>query len=162
MRSCPKSVRPQLSHHQVTFLMKSVSVPLATMPFSFSSLIPWSTPSEGGPDYIPLADTPKPKSRRRHERLSFTALVLAALVGIFIIYLAFLFFHHRSEYDDSLRISNNESTFTSASEGDNLSLAQLRDIVARSKGYWARDYSLNLGWNNVSTSRPPRTWNKIQ
>jgi hypothetical protein len=33
---------------------------------------------------------------------------------------------------------------------DVLSLEQLRDIVATTRGFFARDYSLNLGWNNVS------------
>ena len=30
------------------------------------------------------------------------------------------------------------------------SVAQLRDLVATTKGFYARDWSLGLGWNNVS------------
>ncbi|KAH7921547.1 hypothetical protein BV22DRAFT_1019122 [Leucogyrophana mollusca] len=32
---------------------------------------------------------------------------------------------------------------------DRIYLASIRDIVSRTKGYYARDYSLWLGWNNV-------------
>jgi hypothetical protein len=33
---------------------------------------------------------------------------------------------------------------------DVLSLEQIRDIVATTRGFFSRDYSLYLGWNNVS------------
>ena len=33
---------------------------------------------------------------------------------------------------------------------DVLSLEQVREIVTPTRGFFARDYSLNLGWNNVS------------
>jgi hypothetical protein len=33
-----------------------------------------------------------------------------------------------------------------------LTLEQIRDIVAPTRGYFSRDYSLYLGWNNVSTT----------
>jgi len=33
-----------------------------------------------------------------------------------------------------------------------LDLGQIRDIVVRTRGFYSRDYSLNLGWNNVSFS----------
>ena len=32
---------------------------------------------------------------------------------------------------------------------DVLSLEQIRNIVAPTRGFFSRDYSLNLGWNNV-------------
>lgn len=38
----------------------------------------------------------------------------------------------------------------SSSLSGDLSLEQIRDIVATTRGFFARDYSLNLGWNNVS------------
>jgi hypothetical protein len=38
---------------------------------------------------------------------------------------------------------------------DILSLEQIRDIVARTRGFFSRDYSLNLGWNNVSIRGNP-------
>ncbi|SRR6266403_1716230 len=38
----------------------------------------------------------------------------------------------------------------SSSPSDGLSLEQIRTIVAPTRGFLARDYSLNLGWNNVS------------
>jgi hypothetical protein len=33
---------------------------------------------------------------------------------------------------------------------DDLGLEALRSIVAGTRGYYARDYSMHLGWNNVS------------
>jgi hypothetical protein len=36
-------------------------------------------------------------------------------------------------------------------DDDHLDLEELRDLVAQTKGYFARDYSLGLGWNNVSS-----------
>ena len=33
---------------------------------------------------------------------------------------------------------------------DVLTLEQIRDIVASTRGFFSRDYSLGLGWNNVS------------
>ena len=35
-------------------------------------------------------------------------------------------------------------------ELDQLSLEEIRDMVAGTKGFFSRDYSLGLGWNNVS------------
>ena len=37
-----------------------------------------------------------------------------------------------------------------SSPSDALSLEQIRDIVATTRGFFTRDYSLYLGWNNVS------------
>ena len=37
-----------------------------------------------------------------------------------------------------------------SSSSDVLSLEQIRDIVAPTQGFFSRDYSLYLGWNNVS------------
>jgi hypothetical protein len=37
-----------------------------------------------------------------------------------------------------------------SSPSDVLSLEQIRNIVAPTRGFFTRDYSLNLGWNNVS------------
>ena len=33
---------------------------------------------------------------------------------------------------------------------DVLTVEQIRDVVAPTRGFFVRDYSLNLGWNNVS------------
>jgi hypothetical protein len=35
-------------------------------------------------------------------------------------------------------------------EAEALTLEQIRDIVGRTRGFFSRDYSLGLGWNNVS------------
>jgi len=45
--------------------------------------------------------------------------------------------HHNSTAEDEL----DEEVWT---------LDQLREMVSKTKGYYARDYSLGLGWNNVS------------
>ena len=37
-----------------------------------------------------------------------------------------------------------------SSLSDVLSIEQIRDIAATTRGFFTRDYSLNLGWNNVS------------
>jgi hypothetical protein len=37
-----------------------------------------------------------------------------------------------------------------SSPSDVITLEQIRDIVATTRGFFSRDYSLNLGWNNVS------------
>ena len=41
-------------------------------------------------------------------------------------------------------------TSSESSLSDVLSLEQIRDVVATTRGFFSRDYSLNLGWNNVS------------
>jgi hypothetical protein len=51
-----------------------------------------------------------------------------------------------TNHDPSLPASDGAPSSTS----DILSLEQIRDIVAPTRGFLARDYSLNLGWNNVS------------
>ena len=37
---------------------------------------------------------------------------------------------------------------------DEWTFDRVRDMVSRTKGYYARDYSLSLGWNNVGGSFP--------
>jgi hypothetical protein len=39
---------------------------------------------------------------------------------------------------------------SSSPVSDVLTLEQIRDIVAPTRGFFSRDYSLGLGWNNVS------------
>jgi hypothetical protein len=46
--------------------------------------------------------------------------------------------------------SSPTSDETPSSLSDVLSLDQIRDIVATTRGFFSRDYSLYLGWNNVS------------
>ena len=53
-----------------------------------------------------------------------------------------------ANHDYSLPASNE----VPSSLSDTLSLEQIRDIVATTRGFFARDYSLYLGWNNVSIS----------
>ena len=46
--------------------------------------------------------------------------------------------------------SSHASDEAPPSLSDVLSLDQVRDIVATTRGFFARDYALHLGWNNVS------------
>ncbi len=88
------------------------------------------------------------------------------LVGI-IFYMALLSPHgplllSSSDPYEPFQLSSNKSTPTNhapssntsdeapSSLSDVLSLEQVRDIVAPTRGFFTRDYSLNLGWNNVS------------
>ena len=48
-----------------------------------------------------------------------------------------------------LHSSSPASDGTPSSPSDILSLEQIREIVAPTRGFLARDFSLNLGWNNV-------------
>jgi len=40
--------------------------------------------------------------------------------------------------------------FSLAADSEGLPLERIRDIVAPTRGFFSRDYSLYLGWNNVS------------
>jgi hypothetical protein len=90
------------------------------------------------------------------------------LVG-FVFYMAFLSPHgplllRSSESYRIVQLESNKSTPTNHTPSshashwheapsllsDVLSLEQVRDIVATTRGFLSRDYSLNLGWNNVS------------
>ena len=69
---------------------------------------------------------------------------------------------HESTIDPKLALLPNltsESTIpddppppppSSSPVSDVLTLEQIRDIVAPTRGFFSRDYSLGLGWNNVS------------
>jgi hypothetical protein len=77
------------------------------------------------------------------------------LVGL-ILYMTFLSPHgplllSSSEWTISANqaLSSPTSDEAPSSPSDVLSLEQIRDIVAPTRGFFSRDYSLNLGWNNV-------------
>ena len=50
----------------------------------------------------------------------------------------------------SLPTNHNSASEAPSLPSDGLSLEQIRDIVAPTRGFFSRDYSLNLGWSNVS------------
>lgn len=131
--------------------------------YSLSSLLGISNRPRGGPDYIPLTDSRSgsPQSRtasrwdnRTNPRPTPAGFILAIFSGFLICLVLLSFRHHPLEYN-GLHPPGLSSIFSSPLNdalwgSDNPTLEELRDIVARSNGYWARDYSLNLGWNNVS------------
>ena len=47
-------------------------------------------------------------------------------------------------------VPDDPSPPTSFPVSDVLTLEQIKDIVATTRGFFSRDYSLGLGWNNVS------------
>jgi hypothetical protein len=61
-------------------------------------------------------------------------------------------------YPESMQTEPSSFTHTTPQTGlpppfpalDELTLEQIRDIVAPTRGFYSRDYSLHLGWNNVS------------
>lgn len=59
------------------------------------------------------------------------------------------FDHGRFNYHDPDLGTTKESTQPIINH-ESPSLSDLQDMVSRTNGYYARDYSLNLGWNNVS------------
>ena len=69
--------------------------------------------------------------------------------------------HSRSQfYSTFLPESAPECTLSpspSSLVSDVLTVEQIRDIVASTRGFFSRDYCLNLGWNNVSVS----LWHQI-
>jgi hypothetical protein len=77
------------------------------------------------------------------------------LVGL-IIYITFLSPHGPLllSYSEPIPTNHASSSPTSdeapSSPSDVLSLERIRDIVAPTRGFFSRDYSLYLGWNNVS------------
>jgi hypothetical protein len=78
----------------------------------------------------------------------FSAFILFGLVS----YVTFLSPHSRlllgpwGQYGPRL----NKSLFTPSPTYGALTLEELRDIVAHTRGFYSRDFDLNLGWNTVS------------
>jgi hypothetical protein len=74
------------------------------------------------------------------------------LTGL-LVYVTFFFPQTRSwgfpYWNDSSSSSRSQSP---APVSDILTLEQIRDIVVPTRGFFSRDYSLYLGWNNVSVS----------
>ena len=127
--------------------------------------------NEGG--YIPLPSTMPPPHRpwpcdfpsrlTRGAASTFSALILGVLVGIFIGF-NFSFSICRTSYGllpPPPPQASSEGTWTenhvsiptphvTIPQPESPSLEELRDMVSSTRGYWARDYSLQLGWNNVS------------
>ena len=74
-----------------------------------------------------------------------------------LLFLHSLDWHHLgTNFTGHMSTLTNHDPSSPASDGapsspsDILSLEQIRDIVAPTRGFLARDYSLYLGWNNVS------------
>jgi hypothetical protein len=120
-----------------------------------SDLLPFS-PSES---YAAL----KPRRWRAFLRSRATLkIVFFSTVFLFtgtIVYVTFFspswrfpVWHLPSRFDpDSIP---DDPSFPSQSSpvSDVLTLEQIRDIVAPTRGFFSRDYSLSLGWKNVSVS----------
>jgi hypothetical protein len=101
-----------------------------------------------------------------HGRILLNSIpVIGISIGTFLMVGLILYMTFLSPYGDLLCLStskwsivsipsNNASSPTPddapSSPSDVLSLEHIRDIVAPTRGFFSRDYSLYLGWNNVS------------
>ncbi|KAG9126570.1 hypothetical protein FRC07_002943 [Ceratobasidium sp. 392] len=70
---------------------------------------------------------------------------LAVVFGILLQLLLLLAYHR--VFERPVCIDANEIQIKDG--GEEWTLEKAREMVSRTKGYYARDYSLNLGWNNV-------------
>jgi hypothetical protein len=111
-------------------------------------------------DYIPLGDMRLRKVSQwrltRKGAPTFVTVALAALVGLLVGY-SISSYTLRPDYGRVTQLPPPLSQPIAAPtvdphDSDYLDLEALGQMVARSKGYWARDYSLHLGWNNVSAT----------
>lgn len=121
------------------------------------------------PAYLPVNNRSGPSTVQipylvRHGSPTFLSLILAAFLGTLVGYNLLLWKSRPDNY--SPFPAQHELLETSSlgtgplplpyipptrtqREREHLSIEQLREIVAPTKGFWARDWSLNLGWNNV-------------
>lgn len=122
------------------------------------------------PAYLPVSNRLGPSTVQipylvRHGSPTFISLFLAAFLGTIVGYNLLLW---KSRPDNYVPFpAQHELSETSSlgieplsplpyippprtqREKEYLSIEQLREIVAPTKGFWVRDWSLNLGWNNV-------------
>lgn len=122
------------------------------------------------PAYLPVSNRSGPSTVQipylvRHGSPTLISLVLAAFLGTLVGYNLLLWKGRPDNYIPLLaqhELSETSSLGTdplsplpyippprTQREKEHLSVEQLRAIVAPTKGFWARDWSLNLGWNNV-------------
>ena len=124
------------------------------------------------PDLLPLLPSESHAARRPRRWWSFLRSNGALKIGFFstqffltglIIYLTFFSphapswrfpdWHLPSRFDpDSVPDDPSSTSRSSSPVSDVLTLEQIRDIVAPTRGFFSRDYSMHLGWNNVSVS----------
>jgi hypothetical protein len=122
----------------------------------------------------PTSPTLESRSRRsrrlvprrcRYGAVSFALIVTACLAGICLALVISVFDSpaHQSRFSpfpfrapilpepqlDNIRPLVPPSPPARNHDDDHLDLEELRDLVAQTKGFFVRDYSLGLGWNNV-------------
>jgi hypothetical protein len=143
------------SHHRFIFSLASPATLDSQMSFSESPLPQWLSPTKLFHSRI---------SRRRNGFFYYFNSVPGigifissfTLVG-FILYTTFfspqgLLLPNTSNWSIPTMHVSSESSPASAPSSPSgvLSLEQIRDIVTPTRGFFSRDYSLYLGWNNVS------------
>lgn len=132
------------------------------------------TPSSGG--YLPVGGSPDSRMSHwatfkltRNGPTSFAFLAIALLTGLFGGYMlagpprgtelcTLPFDTFNAPFDHSFPQNipppSADPSYQSGDESllvsDDLDLEELRSMVTGTRGYYARDYSMNLGWNNVS------------
>lgn len=135
--------------------------PMAIPPFSLLGRAN-TTDKDSNEGIYTRRNTHPPKSRPNIFMLSpngfppCLTLALAVLFGSLLAY-CFLFFNYPLQYKHvSPPNHSSESTISipdspiAIPDAEHPGLEALRDMVAHTKGYWARDWSLWIGWNNVS------------
>lgn len=129
-------------------------------------------------DYLPISHPPLKALRRainKSRPSSLSLILLALLAGTFIgSSISLLNFYSdkiialhgidalgpdengsmpvfSSVRNTSLIVADTQATSYVTPEPELTGLELLKDMVLQTKGYWTRDYSLHLGWNNVSS-----------
>jgi hypothetical protein len=149
---------PEVNHSHLIFFFFSRSVCHPPKPTSFMSPSPlpqWHSPTQSFHGRI--------SSCRNCFSHSFNSIPgigisLGSLLCVgLIFFMTFLSPHAPLLLSSSKRPTptNHASSSHTSDEApslrsDVLSLEQVRDIVATTRGFFSRDYSLYLGWNNVS------------
>ncbi|KAF7984551.1 hypothetical protein HWV62_13747 [Athelia sp. TMB] len=127
----------------------------------------------GGPAYLPVNNRSGPPRDSkvhipylvRNGSPTFLSLILAALLGALVGYnlLSRGPPDYYNPFSGSTELSDNPLDTgvlspwpyippprpASDQDKDHLTLEELREIAAQTKGFWVRDWSLHLGWNNM-------------
>lgn len=131
----------------------------------------------GGPAYLPVNNRSGPPRDSgvqipflvRNGSPTFLSLILAAFLGTLVGYnlLSRGPPDYYRPFSGSSELSNAPSpdlgllsplpyipppSPSTDQDNDQLTIEELREIVAQTKGFWVRDWSLHLGWNNVRAS----------
>ena len=113
-------------------------------------------------DLFPFSPSESRISRRWRSNgtVKFVFFSTASISTSLIVYLTFFSshafswrlpdWHLRSGFESTISHDPPRPLLFSSPVSDLLTLEQIRDIVTPTRGFFSRDFSLGLGWNNVS------------